>query len=150
MANYRGFDHVTEGYGGQLQYHGQAKVLGMGEFHGNSLNNSKETPYTWLSIEVIDGDGNPLAVDCMDFSSKKENIPADGSIIAVYYRVVGSRPMFTRTYAQVTLDQLGHNKIVSKLKDKIDALKASIDPDAHEAAKAARGTRGTSRKSAII
>lgn len=147
MANLKGFTKVGQNPLGQVEFRGDAKLISCGEFHAHENKNGK--PYTWLTVEVIDGFGNPLNVSCIDYSKEESNIPDDGSTIAVKYTERGGDLLFVRSYDdRVSAVEFGHNKIVTSLKDKIAALKAAFMPSA-EAAKASRG-RGASRQSAVV
>ena len=148
MANLKGFTKVGS-YQGKIEYRGDAKLVSCGQFQAHITKKGKA--YTWLTLEVINGFGEPVQVSCIDYSKEESNIPPDDSIIAVKYTEQEGDLLFVRCYDdRMSSSDFGHNKIVSSLQAKIDALRASIDPEAHEAAKAARGTRGTTRKSAII
>ncbi len=148
MANLKGFTKVGS-YQGKIEFRGDAKLVSCGQFQAHITKKGKA--YTWLTLEVINGFGEPVQVSCIDYSKEESNIPPDDSIIAVKYTEQAEGDLlFVRCYDdRISSSDFGHNKIVSSLKDKIAALKAAIDPDAHEAAKASRGTRGTSRTTAV-
>jgi hypothetical protein len=143
----KGFTSVGKNNRGEIEFRGDAKLVSCATFHAQENSNGK--PYTWLTIEVKDGFGNTRLEQCMDYSKKEESIPVDGSMIAVSYREVGDELYFTRSYSRTSAADFGHNKIVSSLQAKIDALRASIDPEATAASKAARGTGRSSRTTAL-
>lgn len=147
MANLKGFTKVGS-YNGKIEYRGDAKLVRCGQFQAHITKKGK--PYTWLTLEVINGFGQPVEVSCIDYSKEESNIPPDDSIIAVKYTEQAEGDLlFVRCYDdRVSSADFGHNKIVASLQDKIAALKAAIDPEATAASKAARGTRGSSRPTA--
>ena len=149
MANLKGFTKVGS-YQGKIYYRGDAKLVSCGQFQAHVTKKGKA--YTWLTLEVINGFGEPVTVSCIDYSKEESNIPPDDSVIAVKYTEGAEGDLlFIRCYDdRMSSSDFGHNKIVSSLQAKIDALKASIDPESHEAAKATRGAGRSSRKSAII